>query len=78
MMCRFAFCEWVYVLPGEARFHLHVVNLGADVCIPFTLSVSHCMCNMTVQVFELGLHGVLGYNGEFRVDCMEDFIAFLD
>ncbi len=66
------------MLPGKAWFHSHVVNLGADVCIPFGLSVSHCMCNMAVQAFEFGLHGVLDYNGEFTVDCMEELIAFLD
>ncbi len=66
------------MLPGEAWFHSHIMNLGADVCIPFGPSVIYCMCNMTVQAFEFGLHDVLGYNGEFRVDCMEDFIVFFD
>ncbi len=66
------------MLPGKAWFHSHVMNLGADVCIPFGLSVSHCMCDMMVQAFEFFPHDVLGHNGEFTVDCMKDFIVFLD
>ncbi len=66
------------MLSSEVWFHSHVLNLGADVCIPFGLSVSHCMCDIMVQAFEVSLHDVLGYNGEFTVDYIKNFIAFLD
>ncbi len=66
------------MLPSKAWLHLHIINLGADVCIPFGLSVRHRMCNVMVQAFEVGLHGALYCNEGVAVDCVENFIAFLE
>ncbi len=50
--------------PSEARFHAHVMDLGADVSTPSCLGMQHCMRNVTIEVLEVSSHGCLDVRRE--------------
>jgi hypothetical protein len=69
---RFSFRKEADVLPCQAWVELHVMDLLADVCIPCCLGMRHCMGNVMVKNFEVGLHGSLDCRGEMAhmLDCV--------
>ena len=80
MMCGFTFGEKVNVFPGEAWFHFHIMNFLAYMGIPCSISMGHCMGDMSIQLFEIGTQGCLNLSRKMvtSVGGMEDFIALLE
>ena len=54
------------------------MDLLADVCIPRCLGMGHCVGDVAVKAFEIGLHQSLDCRWEMVhvLDCMFEGIAF--